>query len=398
MTAACTGRCGRPGGGLRQRQQQQRVRRATRRRRPGITATSVTIGSTQPLTGPAAPGYSEIAPAANAYFQYVNAHGGVFGRSINFKFLDDGYNPTNTASLTRQLVLQDSVYAMFDALGTPTHLAVVDYLNQQKVPDLFVASGCNCWNNVSAHPYTFGWQPDYTIEGKILGNYVKQTYPGKKVGYFAQGPNDEFGDDGVLGLNDVLQNSGVTVVSPVQYYAPTTAGAMGVKAEMAAMQAAGVAGRGQLLDPGVHRDRAGVGGEHRLPPGLRGQQRRRRPAHPHRHPHRRLARRHAAGGVAHRDDQRRVPAAGRRQRQPVDHAVQVDQGPVRAEPAVGRQRALRRGLRVHVRAGACAPPARTPPATTSATPWRTATSATGPGSPRSGSRRPTTSATPACRW
>ena len=207
---------------------------------PGITATSVTLGSTQPLTGPAAPGYSEIAPAADAYFKYVNAHGGVFGRSINFKYLDDGYNPTNTASLTRQLVLQDNVYAMFDALGTPTHLAVVDYLNQHKVPDLFVASGCNCWNSVSTHPYTFGWQPDYTIEGKILGNYVKQTYPGKKVGYFAQGPNDEFGDDGVAGLNDVLQNSSVTVVNPVQYYAPTTAGAMGVKAEMAAMQSAGV--------------------------------------------------------------------------------------------------------------------------------------------------------------
>jgi ABC-type branched-subunit amino acid transport system substrate-binding protein len=207
---------------------------------PGITATSVTIGSTQPLTGPAAPGYSEIAPASNAYFKYVNAHGGVFGRSINYKFLDDGYNPTNTASLTRQLVLQDSVYAVFDSLGTPTHLAVVDYLNQEKVPDLFVASGCNCWNNVSAHPYTFGWQPNYTSEGKILGNYIKQTYAGMKVGYFAQGPNDEFGDDGIAGLNDVLQGGGVTVVSPPQYYAPTAAGAAGVKAEMAAMQAAGV--------------------------------------------------------------------------------------------------------------------------------------------------------------
>src|ERR1700676_4273178 len=207
---------------------------------PGVTATSVTIGSTQPLTGPAAPGYSEIAPASNAYFKYVNAHGGVFGRSITYKFLDDQYNPTNTASLTRQLVLQDNVYAVLDALGTPTHLAVVDYLNQEKVPDLFVASGCNCWNNVSAHPYTFGWQPDYTLEGKILANYVKQTYPGKKVGYFAQGPNDELGDDGVKGLNDVLQNGGVTVVNPVEYYAPTAAGAMGVKAEMAAFQAAGV--------------------------------------------------------------------------------------------------------------------------------------------------------------
>jgi ABC-type branched-subunit amino acid transport system substrate-binding protein len=207
---------------------------------PGITATSVTIGSTQPLTGPAAPGYSEIAPASNAYFKYVNAHGGVFGRSINYKFLDDGYNPTNTASLTRQLVLQDSVYADFDSLGTPTHLAVVDYLNQEKVPDLFVASGCNCWNNVSAHPYTFGWQPNYTSEGKILGNYIKQTYAGQKVGYFAQGPNDEFGDDGIAGLNDVLKGGGVTLVSPTQFYAPTAAGAAGVKAEMAAMQAAGV--------------------------------------------------------------------------------------------------------------------------------------------------------------
>jgi len=207
---------------------------------PGITPTTVTIGSTQPLTGPAAPGYSEIAPASKAYFQYVNAHGGVFNRSINYTYLDDQYNPTSTSSLTRKLVLQDNVFAMFSALGTPTHLSVVDYLNSQKVPDLLVSSGCNCWNNVSQHPYTFGYQPDYTIEGKILGQYVKQAYAGMKVGYFAQGPNDEFGDDGVLGLNDVLQGGGVTVASPVQYYTPTAAGAMGVKAEMAALQGQGV--------------------------------------------------------------------------------------------------------------------------------------------------------------
>ena len=84
---------------------------------PGITATEITIGSTQPLTGPAAPGYSEIAPASNAYFQYVNAHGGIFGRKITYKFLDDGYNPTITASATRQLVLQDKVFAIFNSLG-----------------------------------------------------------------------------------------------------------------------------------------------------------------------------------------------------------------------------------------------------------------------------------------
>ena len=116
---------------------------------PGVTATTVTIGSTQPLTGPAAPGYSEIAPAANAYFKYVNAHGGVNGRTINYTFLDDQYNPTSTSTQTHKLILQDNVFAMFQALGTPTHLSVVQYINSEHVPDLFVASGCNCWNNVA---------------------------------------------------------------------------------------------------------------------------------------------------------------------------------------------------------------------------------------------------------
>src|SRR5580700_3559007 len=113
---------------------------------PGITATTITIGSHQPLTGPAAPGYSEIAPASAAYFAYVNANGGVDGRKIVYKYLDDGYNPATTASVVRQLVLQDNVYAIFDGLGTPTHLAVLSYLNSQKIPDVFVASGCDCWN------------------------------------------------------------------------------------------------------------------------------------------------------------------------------------------------------------------------------------------------------------
>jgi branched-chain amino acid transport system substrate-binding protein len=207
---------------------------------PGVTATSVTIGSTQPLTGPAAPGYSEIAPAANAYFKYVNAHGGVFGRSIKYTYLDDGYNPTITATQTKKLVLQDNVFAMFQALGTPTHLAVVNYLNTEKIPDLFVASGCNCWNNVALYPETFGWQPDYTIEGKILGQYVAQHFAGKKVGFFAQGPNDEFGSDGVLGATDVLKGGAVSLVTTPQYYTPTAAGAMAVGIAIAKLQAAGV--------------------------------------------------------------------------------------------------------------------------------------------------------------
>src|SRR6202451_3813547 len=101
---------------------------------PGITATTITIGSHQPLTGPAAPGYSEIAPASAAYFDYVNAHGGIYGRKIVYHYLDDGYNPTTTAQVVRQLVLQDNVYAIFNGLGTPTHLAVVSFLNAQKGP------------------------------------------------------------------------------------------------------------------------------------------------------------------------------------------------------------------------------------------------------------------------
>src|ERR1700759_2726971 len=169
---------------------------------PGITATQITIGSHQPLTGPAAPGYSEIAPASAAYFAYVNANGGVYGRKIVYKYLNDAYNPTTTASVVRQLVLQDNVYAMFDGLGTPTHLAAVSFLNAQKVPDVFVASGCECWNDPAENPETFGWQLDYIRKGKILGQYVKQHFAGKKVVFFYQ--NDEFGQGGVRGLLDQL--------------------------------------------------------------------------------------------------------------------------------------------------------------------------------------------------
>ena len=92
---------------------------------PGVTATSITFGSHQPLTGPAAPGYSEIAPASQAFFDYVNAHGGVFGRKLHLTYKDDAYNPTNTVNVVHQLVLQDHVFGIFEGLGTPTHTKVV---------------------------------------------------------------------------------------------------------------------------------------------------------------------------------------------------------------------------------------------------------------------------------
>jgi ABC-type branched-subunit amino acid transport system substrate-binding protein len=165
---------------------------------PGVTKSSITIGSHQPLTGPAAPGYSEIAPASKAFFQYVNAQGGVDGRKINYIYKDDAYNPTKTVSVVRQLVLQNKVTAIFNGLGTPTHTKVLDYLNTSKIPDLFVASGCPCWDDGSAHPYTFGWQTSYKIEGKILGDYIKKKFPGEKVGVFYQ--DDDFGQGGLDGL------------------------------------------------------------------------------------------------------------------------------------------------------------------------------------------------------
>jgi branched-chain amino acid transport system substrate-binding protein len=198
---------------------------------PGITATTITIGSHQPLTGPAAPGYSEIAPASAAYFAYVNAHGGVNGRKIVYKYLDDAYNPTTTASVVRQLVLQDNVYAIFNGLGTPTHLAVESFLNAQKVPDVFVASGCDCWNEPTTAPETFGWQLDYVREGKILGQYIKQHFAGKKVGYFYQ--DDEFGMDGVKGLDYEIPSSSVVAR---QTYVPTN---VNIGPAVAALHAAG---------------------------------------------------------------------------------------------------------------------------------------------------------------
>jgi ABC-type branched-subunit amino acid transport system substrate-binding protein len=198
---------------------------------PGITSTQIVIGSHQPLTGVAAPGYSEISPASNAYFKYVNAHGGVYGRKIVYKYLDDAYDPAKTSSVVRQLVLQNNVFALFDGLGTPTHLAAVNFLNAQKVPDPFVASGCECWNSPQSYPQTFGWQLDYVREGKILGQYVAKNFAGKKVAYFYQ--DDEFGQDGVKGLDMEIPKS---MVVSRQNYQPTN---VNVGPQVAALRASG---------------------------------------------------------------------------------------------------------------------------------------------------------------
>lgn len=199
---------------------------------PGVTSNSITLGATVPLTGPAAPGYDEIAPAMDAVFDWVNAHGGVHGRKIHYTYLDDGYNPANTATLTRKLVLQDNVFADVGSLGTPTQSAVQSFLNTQKVPQLFIESGCNCWSDPT-FPESSGWQPPYTVEGKILGTYIKANFAGKKIGYLYQG--DEFGQDFVKGLD--MEIPSASVVSRQTYDAATLAGPL--SNQIAALKAAG---------------------------------------------------------------------------------------------------------------------------------------------------------------
>ncbi|GGF52848.1 ABC transporter substrate-binding protein [Marmoricola endophyticus] len=185
---------------------------------PGITDSTIKVGAHFPLTGVAAPGYSEIPTGAKAYFDYVNANGGVDGRKIDYTYRDDGYNPTNTSSVTNELVLKDNIFAMVGGLGTPTHSAVVDFLNQQKVPDLFVSSGALAWgDDPDEHPYTFGWQPDYEIEGKIIGQWVKENMPDAKVGLFLQ--DDDLGRDSEKGVRQYLDDQ---IVATARYTSGNT--------------------------------------------------------------------------------------------------------------------------------------------------------------------------------
>jgi branched-chain amino acid transport system substrate-binding protein len=169
---------------------------------PGVTDTEILVGTHMPLTGPAAAGYSKIAPATKAYFDYVNAAGGVHGRKITYKIMDDTYNPATTQQVVRELVLQDKVFAILNGLGTPTHTGVLDFLKTNRVPDLFVASGSRSWDQPDKYPGTFGFNVDYTVEGKILATHVKATQAGKKVCFLGQ--DDDFGRDALAGIEKIL--------------------------------------------------------------------------------------------------------------------------------------------------------------------------------------------------
>ena len=271
---------------------------------PGITSTTITIGSHQPLTGPVAPGYDEIAPGSNAYFAYVNAHGGVYGRKIMYKYLDDAYNPTETASDVRQLVLQDGVYAIFNGLGTPTHLAAVSFLNSEKVPDLFVASGCECWNEPTTYPETFGWQLDYVREGKILGQYVAQHFKGKKIGLLLPGRRVRHGRREGPQLRDTELDGGQQAELRPHQRQHRTAGRGAARVRRP--------GGRRVLGSRLHRAAQAEQPEARLQPDSRGQRRQQRRLHPGRAARvvRQAGRRDRQRQSAHRrDHHRRLPAA-----------------------------------------------------------------------------------------
>jgi branched-chain amino acid transport system substrate-binding protein len=182
---------------------------------PGVTPTTIVLGGTSPLTGPAA-AYASVARGAKAYFDSVNAKGGVAKRKIDYRVVDDAYNPAQTVQAVRRLVEQDKVFAIFNTLGTESNLAVRDYLNQAKVPQLFAASGATTWGRDAAtYPWTIGFQPSYAAEGWVYGQYVAKTQRKARIGVLFQ--NDDYGKDLLGGLKRGLGRSGSKVVAAQAY-------------------------------------------------------------------------------------------------------------------------------------------------------------------------------------
>jgi branched-chain amino acid transport system substrate-binding protein len=182
---------------------------------PGITATSIKLGGSYPFSGPAS-AYGTIGVSAKAYFDWLNAKGGINGRKIEFTTLDDGYEPARALQNAKQLVEQNKVFALFNTLGTANNLAAWDYLNQNKVPQVFVATGASEFGaDPSKHPWTIGWQPDYVSEARVYAEYLKKNKPNAKVAVLYQ--NDAFGKDLLNGFKSAVQGSGVSVTAAESY-------------------------------------------------------------------------------------------------------------------------------------------------------------------------------------
>jgi branched-chain amino acid transport system substrate-binding protein len=168
---------------------------------PGITETEIKIGQTMPYSGPAS-AYGVIGRAESAYFKMINEQGGVNGRKINLISLDDAYSPPKTVEQVRRLVENEKVAFLFNTLGTPPNIAIRQYLNDNKVPQLFVATGAATFSDPQQFPWTTGYQPNYQTEAKIFGKHILKSKPDAKVAVLYQ--NDGFGKDYLTGLKEGL--------------------------------------------------------------------------------------------------------------------------------------------------------------------------------------------------
>ncbi len=180
----------------------------------GASDTEIRIGNTNPYSGPAS-AYGAIGRAIEAFFKKVNDDGGVKGRKITFITYDDGYSPPKTRELVRKLVEEDKVLFVFQTLGTPSNSAIWDYLNEQKVPQLFVATGASKWGDPKGHPWTMGYQPDYFTEGVIYAKHILATVKDAKIAVLMQ--NDDFGRDYLNGIKQGLGNEASRIVKVATY-------------------------------------------------------------------------------------------------------------------------------------------------------------------------------------
>ena len=188
---------------------------AARATDPGVTPTSILIGGTVPLSGEAA-AFGSVGPGAKAYFDYVNAHGGVYGRKIEYRYYDDGYDPSRTVQLTRQLVEQDKVFAIFNAIGTANNIAIRDYLNAMKVPQLFAGDGSDAIGGTPrTYPYTMGFLQSYRGEGAVYGRNLVMRRPKAKLAVLFE--NTDLGKDMTRGLSRAIAGKGPKIVATQSY-------------------------------------------------------------------------------------------------------------------------------------------------------------------------------------
>ena len=184
----------------------------------GVSPTEIKIGNTNPYSGPAS-AYGAIGKAIGAYFKMVNEQGGINGRKINYITYDDAYTPPKTVEMIRRLVEQDQVAFVFQTLGTPPNSAIHKYMNEKKMPHLFVATGATKWNDPKGFPWTMGFQPNYQTEGRIYEAYVMKNMPDAKVGILYQ--NDDYGKDYLKGFEDGLGDVAKKLIVLKQSYEVT---------------------------------------------------------------------------------------------------------------------------------------------------------------------------------